>query len=75
MLRYYWQSLQARGVTGYSWEQLVQDYKLAAVQSLYVAVNWCVDEQDRTRMAWVWRPQLEKEMAALFDLDCNSLWR
>lgn len=75
MLRHYWQSLQQRGITGYSWEQLSYDYKLAAVQSIYVAVAWCVDEQDRTKMSWVWRPQLEKAMTAFFDLDCASLWR
>jgi thiamine kinase-like enzyme len=75
MLRHYHQQLPQHGITGYSWEQLVQDYKLAAVQSIYVAVAWCVDERERTTMRWVWQPQLEKALTAFFDLDCPTLWQ
>jgi HEAT repeat protein/thiamine kinase-like enzyme len=75
MLHHYHQQLQQQGITSYSWEQLVQDYKLAAVQSIYVAVAWCVDERERTTMRWVWQPQLEKALTAFFDLDCATLWQ
>jgi hypothetical protein len=66
--------LQQQGVSGYHWAQLVQDYKLMAVQSIYVTAAWCVGEQERTGMRWVWQPQLEKALTAFFDPDCASLW-
>jgi thiamine kinase-like enzyme len=68
ILRAYHTSLDQRGVRGYSWERLVDDYRLTAVQSLYVATEWCVLEADRTSMRWVWFPQLQKALAAYFDL-------
>ncbi len=73
VLRRYHQALGERGVAGYSWEQLLRDYRLAAVQSVYVAVEWCASEADRTGMRWVWWPQLQKAMQAYFDLDCGAL--
>jgi hypothetical protein len=75
VLRHYHSELARRGVADYPWERLWADYRLAAVQSLYVAVEWCVLPQDRDRMRWVWRPQLDKAMRAFEDLDCRALWR
>jgi hypothetical protein len=75
ILRHYHAELARRGVADYPWERLWADYRLAAVQSLYVAVEWCVLPEDRERMAWVWRPQLEKATRAFEDLDCRALWR
>jgi hypothetical protein len=74
ILRHYHERLAQRGITGYSWEQLVYDYRLAAVQSVYVAVEWCVLEEDRMRMRWLWEQQLQKAMTAFFDLRCAELW-
>ena len=74
VLRRYHESLVGRGVSGYTWEQLVDDYNLCAVQSIYVATEWCVHDEDRTNMRWVWLPQLQKAMAAFFDLRCAELW-
>lgn len=74
ILRAYHETLQSLGVSNYDWEQLISDYKLAAVQSLYVACEWCVKEEDRRKMKWVWLPQLQKSMAAFFDLSCSELW-
>jgi thiamine kinase-like enzyme len=74
ILRHYHEQLIGRGVTDFSWEQLVYDYRLTAVQSVYVAVEWCVLEQDRTRMRWLWEQQLQKAMTAFFDLRCAELW-
>lgn len=34
----------------YPWAQLLRDYRLCAVQSVYVAVEWLVLEGDRPRM-------------------------
>lgn len=67
--------MQQQGITGYSWEQLVSDYKLTAVQNIYVAVAWCIGEAERTTMRWVWQPQLEKALTAFFALTCASLWQ
>ncbi|MEN9933696.1 MAG: hypothetical protein RLZZ387_275 [Chloroflexota bacterium] len=74
-LRAYHAGLARRGVADYGWEQLWRDYRLAAVQSVYVAVEWCVLEQDRERMRWLWTMQLRRAMAALEDLRCAELWR
>lgn len=73
-LRHYHEGLLRGGVGDYPWPQLVRDYKLCAVQSIYVAVEWCVSEEDRDGMRWVWLPQLEKAMAAFVDLGCADLW-
>jgi hypothetical protein len=70
VLRRYHDALIGRGVKGYAWDQLVSDYRLCAVQSLYVATSWCTDEWGLTTMKWVWFPQLRKTMAALVDLGC-----
>ena len=74
ILQHYHGQLTRRGIGGYSWEQLLLDYRLAAVQSVYVAVEWCVLESDRTKMRWLWEPQLQKAMTAFFDLRCADLW-
>lgn len=70
VLRRYHQALVQRGVNDYSWAQLWDDYRLMAVLSLYVAVEWCVLPEDRERMRWVWFPQLQKALAAYADLGC-----
>jgi hypothetical protein len=75
MLRRYHASLQSHGVDNYSWDQLWVDCHLCAVQSLYIAVEWCTVEADIKRMKWVWEPQLRRALAAYFDLACYKLWR
>lgn len=72
VLRHYRESLSALGIA-YTWDQLWRDYRLCAVQSLYVAATWCVDPAERERMGWVWRPQLLKTLAALEDLQTSHL--
>lgn len=74
VLRQYHASLLMLGIAS-DWDQLWRDYRLCAVQSLYVAANWCVDPTERERMRWVWRPQLLKTLAAMEDLRCAALWR
>lgn len=73
VLRRYHAVLRARGVTGYSWDQLMQDYRLCAVQSLYVAAARCINADDRAAMRWLWLQQLRKSMTALVDLKCAQL--
>ena len=74
VLAHYQEVLAGQGIV-YSWEDLWRDYRLAAVQSLYVAVEWCALDEDRTNMRWVWEPQLRKAMAAFYDLDLAGLWK
>ncbi|MBC8160190.1 MAG: phosphotransferase, partial [Roseiflexaceae bacterium] len=73
MLRRYHAALAERGITDYSWQQLWDDYRLMAMLSVYVAVEWCVLPADRAGMRWVWFPELEKALAAFDDLDCAAL--
>jgi hypothetical protein len=75
VLREYHATLMHNGVHDYGWDQLWYDYRLCAVQSLYVASEWCLLESDRKNLRWVWFPQLEKSMAAFTDLSCAGLWR
>lgn len=73
ILQHYYHTLMNEGVKGYSWEQLLYDYKLCAIQSVYVATNWCVNVEEMEEMRWVWFPQLQKSMTAFFDLNCLDL--
>jgi hypothetical protein len=45
MLRRYHDTLLKGGVTGYSWEQLLSDYKFSVVQTLDVPTEWCLLEE------------------------------
>ncbi len=74
ILRHYHQLLCAAGVRHYSWQQLLLDYRLCVVQSVYVATEWCRNEADCVDMKWAWFPMLQKAMTAYFDHDCASLW-
>lgn len=74
VLRHYHDALLRRGIAGYTWERLFADYRLAAVESIFVAVEWCVLEKDRSAMRWVWEPKLRTAMAAFADLRCAELW-
>ena len=75
VLREYHRRIVQHGITDYDWVQLVHDYRLCAVQSLYVPIMRCVLKESREKMKWVWFPQLQKAMTAFFDLRCSELWR
>ena len=68
VLREYQRQLLANGVIGYDWDQLFADYKLCAAQAVYTAAEWCIKQEDRERMRWLWRLELERAMHAFFDL-------
>jgi hypothetical protein len=74
ILRRYHDCLLANGAVDYSWEQLLVDYRLSAVQSVYVASEWCRFEEDCVEMKWLWLSQLQRAMIAFFDLQCDRLW-
>ena len=73
VLREYHRQLVAYGVGGYDWDQLIADYKLCAVQAVYTVAEWCIN--DRERMRWLWRLELERAMHTFFDLGCSKFWQ
>lgn len=75
ILRRYHQRLLASGVTGYSWQQLMRDYRLSIVNSVYVATEWCRSDDDCVNMKWAWLPMLQRAMVTFFDHDCAAIWR
>jgi aminoglycoside phosphotransferase (APT) family kinase protein len=72
VLEEYHRQLIDKGVSDYSWEQLLADYKLCIPQAVYTVAEWCI--QDRDRMGWLWRLELERAMHAFLDWGCNGLW-
>ncbi len=40
-LRRYHDHLQRRGVSGYSWDELLEDYRLCVAMEVYIATEYC----------------------------------
>ena len=73
MLRRYHDRLLENGVVDYPWTRLLDDYRLCAPMSTYVAVEWCRDgAREDTKFRWM--PMLQKTLTALADLDARTLW-
>ena len=51
LLRHYLQTITQRGVTGYSWQQLYEDYRLCVALMVPVAVEYMRDGGDPD---WNW---------------------
>lgn len=71
MLRRYFAALQAHGVTNYTWDQLMEDYRLMIMIFLQVAI-W---DQTNGSVRDYWWPKLQCLLSAARDLDCVSLLR
>jgi hypothetical protein len=73
ILRHYLDELTRRGVRGYTWDQLWDDYRLCAATCVCVAIEWC---RGGVNEAWTprWLPMLQKSMTACDDLASESLW-
>ncbi|GAB5389765.1 MAG: hypothetical protein Alpg2KO_27330 [Alphaproteobacteria bacterium] len=56
---------QALGQSGYSLQDLWDDYRLCLPHTLYMAVEWCSDPEDLTGMQWLWQAQLQRALDAL----------
>lgn len=69
MLRQYLATLHAYGVTNYTWEQLLEDYRLMVIIFLQVAI-W--DQTNGSERDYWW-PKLQCLLSAARDLDCRSL--
>lgn len=75
ILKHYHENLVRNGVAGYSWDQLLEDYRLCAVQSVYVATEWCRGVEARVKHKSIWLPMLRRSMVAFYDLKCDQIWR
>jgi len=73
LLEHYHRHLLQLGVHEYSFDQLWNDYRLCAMQSLYVPASWCVNPVEREEAKWLWWSQLQKTMTACIDLKCAEL--
>jgi hypothetical protein len=73
LLENYHQQLTGLGIRDYTFNQLWDDYRLCAMQSLYVATGWCIDPIERKEFKWLWGSQLKKTMMACLDLKCLEL--
>lgn len=73
VLRHYHQTLMQRSVTGYSWEQLWDDYRLCVAMGVYIAVEYCRGGLNQSTQ-WVWLPMLQRTLTACDDLSCVDLW-
>ena len=73
VLREYHEELGRRGVSDYTWDELLADYRLCVAQAIYVPTEWCSTEQGRREMKWVWWRELQRAMAAFDDWRCYQL--
>lgn len=73
LLETYHQQLLRLGIRDYTFDQLWNDYRLCAMQSLYVPASWCVNPIERKEFKWLWGSQLQKTMVACVDLKCSEL--
>lgn len=73
LLRRYHEQLISRGVRDYSWERLVNDYRLCVPICAYVAIEWC---RGGINHEWthVWLPKLQRSLTACDDLNSRELW-
>ena len=74
ILRHYLETLKQRGVQGYGWAQLWDDYRLCLAMGVYIAVEYCRGRY-HPETQWVWLPMLQKALTACDDLNCAELWR
>ena len=73
VLQHYHRHLLRRGVTDYSWEQLWDDYRLAAAMGITIATEYCRGGLNVSAQRY-WLPRLQRSLTACDDLDCQTLW-
>jgi hypothetical protein len=73
VLRRYHDTLLARGVQNYAWEQIFDDYRLSVAMVVYIAVEYCRGGINERHIP-VWLPMLQRALTACDDLDCAALW-
>lgn len=73
VLRRYHDQLSELGISGYSWERLLEDYRLTVAMGVYIATEYCRGGVN-PQLTWVWLPMLQRSLTACDDLDCRALW-
>jgi hypothetical protein len=71
-LRRYQEVLGQLGVE-IPWSLLLDDYRLAALESVQIAVEWCAVPATRFEKRGLWEWMLERALQAVDDLDCAAL--
>lgn len=73
ILRHYHSRLIDRGVGGYPWERLYDDYRLSVAMGVYIAAEYC---RGGINERWIttWLPMLQRSLRACDDLGCSELW-
>lgn len=69
ILRHYHETLIRRGVSGYSWAQLWDDYRLCVAMGVYIAVEYCRGDVNPSTQ-WVWLPMLQRALTTCDELNC-----
>lgn len=73
ILRHYHAHLVRNGVPDYSWEQLVDDYRVCVPMGVTIATEFCRGGVNE-RWVHVWLPMLQRSLTACDDLNCRALW-
>ncbi|MBE2221765.1 MAG: hypothetical protein IAF02_09505 [Anaerolineae bacterium] len=73
ILHHYHQHLMQHGIASYSWNQLLDDYKLCVPICVAIATEFCRGGLNQ-RWQHIWLPQLQRSLTACDDLECRSLW-
>ena len=71
-LRRYQEVLGRAGVE-LAWPLLLDDYRLAALESVQIAVEWCADPVTRVEKRGLWEWMLGRALQAVDDLDCAAM--
>lgn len=72
VLRHYHQTLMARGVQDYAWEQLYNDYRLSVALMVPIAVEYMRDGGDPDWNEFRYG-MVQRSLTACDDLDCRQL--
>ncbi|HJW69786.1 MAG TPA: hypothetical protein VJ829_10550, partial [Candidatus Binatia bacterium] len=72
VLQRYQETLRRAGIE-LPWQLLLADYRLAALESVEIAVEWCADPVTRVEKRGLWEWMLGRALEAVDDLDCAAL--
>jgi len=73
ILRHYHQQLLDRGIEGYTWQELFDDYRLCVAMGVYIATEYCRGGMNLSSQDY-WLGMLQRTLTAVDDLDCRSMW-
>ena len=67
LLASYHRTLVGRGVRGYPWRRLVEDYRTCLPHAVWTGVEWGTDAAALRDLRFLWSAQIERGLAALED--------